>query len=45
MFIEMGMEETCLGVDTENASGALDLYTDAGYRKVRTSTTYRKPLG
>jgi len=44
MFQEMGMEETSLGVDTENPNGALELYTDVGYRKLRTWITYRKPL-
>jgi ribosomal protein S18 acetylase RimI-like enzyme len=44
MFIEMGMEETCLGVDTGNPNGALALYTDVGYQKIHTEYTYRKPL-
>jgi ribosomal protein S18 acetylase RimI-like enzyme len=44
MFIEMGMEETCLGVDTENPNGALALYSDVGYEKIHTAYTYRKPL-
>ena len=44
MFIEMGMEETCLGVDTENPNGALALYSDVGYEKIHTAYTYRKSL-
>ncbi|MBN2045793.1 MAG: GNAT family N-acetyltransferase [Anaerolineales bacterium] len=44
MFIEMGMEETCLGVDTENPNGALALYTGVGYQKIHTGITYRKPM-
>ncbi|MBN2044880.1 MAG: GNAT family N-acetyltransferase [Anaerolineales bacterium] len=44
MFQEMGMEETALGVDTENTSGALNLYQDVGYRETRRHITYRKPM-
>jgi ribosomal protein S18 acetylase RimI-like enzyme len=44
MFIEMGMDETCLGVDTKNPNGALALYSDVGYKKIHTAYTYRKPL-
>lgn len=44
MFIEMGMEETVLGVDAENPNGALRLYESVGYKPYRTSRTYRKPL-
>ncbi len=44
MFIEMGMEDTSLGVDTENPNGAHLLYTDVGYQEVRRFMTYRKPL-
>lgn len=44
MFKEMGMTETALGVDTENLSGALRVYESCGYRQVKKSTTYRKPL-
>lgn len=44
MFIEMDMEETCLGVDAENPNGALRLYKSVGYDPIRTSRTYRKPL-
>ncbi|MCD6400659.1 MAG: GNAT family N-acetyltransferase [Anaerolineales bacterium] len=44
MFKEMGMEETALGVDTQNPSGALRLYEDVGYTVVHTETIYRKPF-
>lgn len=42
MFREMGFEETALGVDTHNPSGALDLYRKMGYRKEKIWTAYRK---
>lgn len=41
---ERGMTEACLGVDTENTSGALNLYKTMGYRVVRQGTIYRKLL-
>jgi len=44
MFIEMGMEETALGVDTENPNNALHLYQSVGYKELKRFTTYRKPL-
>ncbi len=44
MFREMGMEETALGVDTQNASGALKLYESAGYRPARRHTFLNKPI-
>ncbi|MEW5828149.1 MAG: GNAT family N-acetyltransferase [Chloroflexota bacterium] len=44
MFKEMGMTETALGVDAENTSGALRLYESLGYRQVKKSVTYRKPM-
>ena len=46
MFKEMGMEETALGVDAENPSGALKLYTSMGYDKVedKTHVVLRKEL-
>jgi ribosomal protein S18 acetylase RimI-like enzyme len=43
MFIEMGMQETALGVDTENPNGALNLYQDVGYTEEKRFITYRKP--
>ncbi len=44
MFIEMGMEETALGVDVDNPNGALRLYESVGYTPYRTGFTYRKPF-
>ena len=45
MFQEMGMEETALGVDTENPSGALNLYLSVGYKEERRFLMYHKPIG
>ena len=42
MFIEMGMDETYLGVDAENPNGALKLYTSVGYEQDKLWITYRK---
>ena len=44
MFIDMGMDDTSLGVDTENPNGAHNLYYDVGYQEIRRFMTYRKPL-
>ena len=44
MFKEMEMTETALGVDAENTSGALRVYESCGYRQVKKSIIYRKPL-
>jgi ribosomal protein S18 acetylase RimI-like enzyme len=44
MFQEMGMEETVLGVDTENPNGALKLYQSVGYQEFKRYETLRKPL-
>ena len=46
MFKDMGITETALGVDSENSSGALKLYTDMGYEeeKGKTSIILRKKL-
>jgi mycothiol synthase len=41
---EQGMAEAALNVDTENTSGALGLYERCGFRPVKRSTLYRKPL-
>ncbi len=41
---ERGMTDAGLGVDAENISGALGLYESMGYRVVRRSTIYRKPV-
>lgn len=42
MFKDMGMEEAALGVDTQNLSGALNLYESVGFRVQNRHTTYRK---
>ena len=39
-----GMESVALGVDAENATGALGLYESLGFRVHRRSAAYRKPL-
>jgi mycothiol synthase len=39
-----GMTEAALGVDTENASGALRVYEGCGFRPVGRNSTYRKPI-
>ncbi len=44
MFEEMGMTETAHGVDTENLSGALNLYESLGYRSIKQHTIYRKAM-
>jgi ribosomal protein S18 acetylase RimI-like enzyme len=44
MFQDMGMDETCLGVDTENPNGALELYQSAGYKEIQRYVIYRKEL-
>lgn len=44
MFKEMGMEETALGVDAENLSGALKLYQGVGYKEVKRNMCYRKSM-
>jgi mycothiol synthase len=41
---DRGMREAALGVDAENPSGALRVYEDCGFRVMKRSTTYRKPL-
>ncbi len=41
---ERGMTEAALGVDGQNLSGALQLYERLGYRVVKRSWVYRKPL-
>jgi mycothiol synthase len=44
MFKEMGMTETCLGVDSQNLSGALRLYESVGYRQFKQLIIYRKAM-
>lgn len=41
---EQGMTEAALNVDTQNPTGALQLYEHMGYRAVRELTTYQKPM-
>jgi ribosomal protein S18 acetylase RimI-like enzyme len=41
---QQGMQEAALGVDTENLSGALQLYERLGFRRVRTMVNYRRPV-
>ena len=41
---EMGMTEAALGVDSDNPSGARQLYESMGFIKTRTFTAYRKPM-
>jgi len=45
MFEAMGMEETALGVDTQNPNGALNLYLSVGFREGRRHTFFNKQLG
>lgn len=44
MFQEMGMEKTCLGVDTQNPHNAMRLYKSVGYKETKRFTTFRKPM-
>lgn len=44
MFKQMGMEETALGVDTQNPHGALNLYESVGYREYKRHTFFNKPM-
>ncbi len=44
MFRDMGFQETALGVDAENLTGALRVYESCGYRVSHTETLYRKSL-
>lgn len=41
-FKRRGMEESALGVDTENQSGALRIYEYMGFRPVEMGSAYRK---
>ena len=41
---DAGMTSAGLGVDAENANGALGVYEATGFRVVRTERVYRKPL-
>lgn len=42
MFKEMGMDEAALGVDSQNLSGAFNLYESVGFRVQKHHTTFRK---
>lgn len=44
LFKQFGLTEAALGVDSENATGALRLYEKLGYRPIRTMIAYRKNL-
>ena len=44
MFRQMDMEETALGVDNQNPSGALRLYEGVGYREVKRHTFFNKGM-
>jgi mycothiol synthase len=44
MFKQMGMDETALGVDTQNPHGALQLYQSVGYREIKRHTFFNKPM-
>jgi len=44
MHQAMGKTETAHGVDTQNPTGALQLYEGLGYRSRKTFYTFRKPL-
>lgn len=44
MFKDMGMDHAALGVDTQNLSGALDLYQSVGFQVEKKFTDYRKKL-
>ncbi len=41
---EKGMAQACLGVDSQNLSGALWLYESMGYQTVERSTNWRKAM-
>jgi mycothiol synthase len=43
-FKQLGMQESALGVDTENLTGALRLYERMGFQMKKRSTNYRKPV-
>jgi ribosomal protein S18 acetylase RimI-like enzyme len=44
LWKDMGMTEAAHGVDTQNATGALQLYESLGYKATKTFVTYRKAL-
>jgi mycothiol synthase len=44
MFKQMGMEETALGVDSQNPHGAFELYQSVGYREYKRHTFFHKEM-
>jgi ribosomal protein S18 acetylase RimI-like enzyme len=44
MHKELGMTEAALSVDSQNTSGALQLYESMGFRLVVRVTTFRKEM-
>lgn len=44
MFRDLGYEEAVLGVDSENLNQAYHLYESVGFRIIRSSFVYRKPM-
>jgi ribosomal protein S18 acetylase RimI-like enzyme len=42
---DQGMAEGILGVDAENPTGALGVYTDNGFVVTERFIAYRRPLG
>ena len=44
MHKDLGMNEAALSVDSQNSTGALQLYESMGFRMVTRTPTYRKPL-
>jgi mycothiol synthase len=42
MFQDMGMDNAALGVDTQNLSGALNLYESVGFRIEKRHSSFRK---
>ena len=44
MHRDLGMDEAALGVDTENPNRALQLYESMGFKMVKHSASYRKPM-
>lgn len=44
MFRDLGFEEACLGVDSQNLNQAFRLYESVGFQVMRHDSVYRKPL-
>jgi len=44
MHAALGMTEAALGVDATNPTGALRVYEDCGFRRVKTEVTYQKRM-